>query len=267
MQTVSPSVSVAVVDPSKGAGVTVPIDAYQVPNSSNLFNNNQNSTSSCSSSDLRYLHKKFKRIASASIDANASASSINSPPESTKTATDRALRFNGYSGTEKDVSPESTTMAKPMPLSNGDAFVHESEVLYLKQRQSLDRLSSIAAANNHQRDHKVVTQPLPSIPFVNNSDMNATCDFSRKKISANSNASGGGKAVGPASTEDGSSSQTAAVVANAPGRYVCPFCQLNCTKPSVLRKHIRAHTNERPYPCAPCGFAFKTKSNLHKHYR
>lgn len=52
-----------------------------------------------------------------------------------------------------------------------------------------------------------------------------------------------------------------------PGRYVCPYCSLNCAKPSVLQKHIRAHTNERPYPCDPCGFAFKTRSNLYKHCR
>ncbi|CAH0753469.1 unnamed protein product [Bemisia tabaci] len=51
------------------------------------------------------------------------------------------------------------------------------------------------------------------------------------------------------------------------GRYICPYCKLACAKPSVLQKHIRAHTNERPYPCHPCGFAFKTKSNLYKHCR
>lgn len=55
--------------------------------------------------------------------------------------------------------------------------------------------------------------------------------------------------------------------ASTPGRYICPYCQLNCAKPSVLQKHIRAHTNERPYPCTLCGFAFKTKSNLYKHCR
>ncbi|XP_015601616.1 uncharacterized protein LOC107270800 isoform X2 [Cephus cinctus] len=49
--------------------------------------------------------------------------------------------------------------------------------------------------------------------------------------------------------------------------YVCPYCKLSCAKPSVLQKHIRAHTNERPYPCVLCGFAFKTKSNLYKHSR
>lgn len=65
----------------------------------------------------------------------------------------------------------------------------------------------------------------------------------------------------------GSGSGGGELVPQTPGRYVCPYCQLNCTKPSVLQKHIRAHTNERPYPCVPCGFAFKTRSNLYKHCR
>lgn len=53
----------------------------------------------------------------------------------------------------------------------------------------------------------------------------------------------------------------------ATGRHACPYCKLVCNKPSVLQKHIRAHTNERPFPCQPCGFAFKTSSNLYKHRR
>ena len=50
-----------------------------------------------------------------------------------------------------------------------------------------------------------------------------------------------------------------------PGKYICTYCGRGCAKPSVLQKHIRAHTGERPYPCEPCGFSFKTKSNLYKH--
>ncbi|XP_046891978.1 transcription factor HIVEP3 [Hypomesus transpacificus] len=50
-----------------------------------------------------------------------------------------------------------------------------------------------------------------------------------------------------------------------PGKYICTYCGRPCAKPSVLQKHIRSHTGERPYPCAPCGFSFKTKSNLYKH--
>ncbi|XP_071961458.1 uncharacterized protein [Antedon mediterranea] len=49
------------------------------------------------------------------------------------------------------------------------------------------------------------------------------------------------------------------------GKHVCEFCGRRCLKPSVLKKHIRSHTGERPYPCIPCGFSFKTKSNLYKH--
>ncbi|XP_061111789.1 zinc finger protein 40 [Conger conger] len=50
-----------------------------------------------------------------------------------------------------------------------------------------------------------------------------------------------------------------------PGKYVCEYCSRHCAKPSVLLKHIRSHTGERPYPCVTCGFSFKTKSNLYKH--
>ncbi|XP_064204823.1 zinc finger protein 40 [Anguilla rostrata] len=49
------------------------------------------------------------------------------------------------------------------------------------------------------------------------------------------------------------------------GKYVCEYCSRACAKPSVLLKHIRSHTGERPYPCVTCGFSFKTKSNLYKH--
>ncbi|XP_063490278.1 zinc finger protein 831 [Symphalangus syndactylus] len=51
------------------------------------------------------------------------------------------------------------------------------------------------------------------------------------------------------------------------GKYLCPHCGRDCLKPSVLEKHIRSHTGERPFPCATCGIAFKTQSNLYKHRR
>ncbi|KAL4629351.1 zinc finger protein 40 [Arapaima gigas] len=49
------------------------------------------------------------------------------------------------------------------------------------------------------------------------------------------------------------------------GKYVCEYCNRACAKPSVLLKHKRSHTGERPYPCLTCDFSFKTKSNLYKH--
>jgi len=50
-----------------------------------------------------------------------------------------------------------------------------------------------------------------------------------------------------------------------PSRHSCTFCGRVCAKPSVLQKHIRTHTGERPFPCTTCGLRFKTKSNLYKH--
>lgn len=51
------------------------------------------------------------------------------------------------------------------------------------------------------------------------------------------------------------------------GRYVCGACGIRCKKPSMLKKHIRTHTDLRPYACTHCSFSFKTKGNLTKHLR
>ncbi|KAM4632983.1 transcription factor HIVEP3 [Polymixia lowei] len=51
------------------------------------------------------------------------------------------------------------------------------------------------------------------------------------------------------------------------GKYLCGECGIRCKKPSMLRKHIRTHTDVRPYICKHCNFAFKTKGNLTKHMK
>ena len=32
--------------------------------------------------------------------------------------------------------------------------------------------------------------------------------------------------------------------ASKPGKHICPYCHRGCAKPSVLEKHIRAHTGK-----------------------
>ncbi|PIO33483.1 hypothetical protein AB205_0128580 [Aquarana catesbeiana] len=46
------------------------------------------------------------------------------------------------------------------------------------------------------------------------------------------------------------------------GKYVCEECGIRCKKPSMLKKHIRTHTDHRPYMCKHCNFAFKTKGGI-----
>ena len=49
------------------------------------------------------------------------------------------------------------------------------------------------------------------------------------------------------------------------GRYVCETCGIRCKKPSMLKKHIRTHTNLRPYPCAHCTSRYG-REILFKHF-
>lgn len=48
------------------------------------------------------------------------------------------------------------------------------------------------------------------------------------------------------------------------GKYICGECGIRCKKPSMLKKHIRTHTDVRPYVCKHCNFAFKTKGGWTK---
>jgi HIV type I enhancer-binding protein len=38
------------------------------------------------------------------------------------------------------------------------------------------------------------------------------------------------------------------------GKYICQECGIRCKKPSMLKKHIRTHTDLRPYTCSYCEF-------------
>jgi len=57
------------------------------------------------------------------------------------------------------------------------------------------------------------------------------------------------------------------LVAAGRGRFVCEECGIRCNKPSMLKKHLRSHSDIRPYTCQLCAFPFKTKGNLTKHMK
>lgn len=177
--------------------------------------------------DHSYLHKKFKKMATS---ISVFPSNLSKTGEIRQRETNVAQSTCGIS------------------ISNGSIAAAHPEIEKIKEvRQNVDKeveknvqtslSEEYSRISNVNRIVQVSGQTSSTDEFSNKTE-NLENDFIREPYNGN---------VG--------------------GRYVCPYCKLSCAKPSVLQKHIRAHTNERPYPCVPCGFAFKTKSNLYKHRR
>ena len=49
--------------------------------------------------------------------------------------------------------------------------------------------------------------------------------------------------------------------------FECQFCNQKCVNKKDLKKHIRIHTNEKPYKCTYCNKYFSRKDNLVTHTR
>lgn len=177
--------------------------------------------------DHSYLHKKFKKMATTMSVLSASQSK---------------------SGESRHLESNVAHSACNTSISNGSIAAAHPEIEKIKEKQIVDVIdvennvqinfnkdsSRLSDVNNIVQ---VSGQTSVTYEFLNKTE-NLENDFIRDSINGGTG-----------------------------GRYICPYCKLSCAKPSVLQKHIRAHTNERPYPCVPCGFAFKTKSNLYKHRR
>ncbi|XP_067318430.1 zinc finger and BTB domain-containing protein 8B-like [Anolis sagrei] len=47
--------------------------------------------------------------------------------------------------------------------------------------------------------------------------------------------------------------------------HKCPFCPYTAKQKGILKRHIRLHTSERPYPCEICGKRFTWQEHLRSH--
>jgi human immunodeficiency virus type I enhancer-binding protein len=244
-------------------------------------------TSTSTSHDSKYLHKKFKKFC-ATVDSNQTHSHIIATSSSSRDGllnnnSERVENKNSswQSASAENINEESSLrnnhfLSVPSSPPPKHLQTTEEEKQLVKDIIDINN-ENFVLQNTNQLNSQSVSNFLitPQVPTGNQIVTvttlgNHNSNFDHHKVGSFSQTPNGNFVI--INNQSTAESQPApntvpAPTTSTPGRYICPYCQLNCAKPSVLQKHIRAHTNERPFPCTLCGFAFKTKSNLYKHCR
>lgn len=245
-------------------------------------------TSTSTSHDSKYLHKKFKKFC-ATVDSNQTNSHIIATNSSTRDGllnnNSEIVENKNSSWSAEPVNEESSLrnnhfLSVPSSLPPKHLQTTEEEKQLVKdiidinnenfEHQSANTLSNQSASSFLITPQATIGSQIVTVTTLGNHNSNFDHHRHKDVIGSFSQTPNGNFVIinnNQAPAESQPALNTVPTTNSTPGRYICPYCQLNCAKPSVLQKHIRAHTNERPFPCTLCGFAFKTKSNLYKHCR
>lgn len=64
---------------------------------------------------------------------------------------------------------------------------------------------------------------------------------------------------------DHSSNCESMIRRNAEYAFICCFCDYHTSTESLMKKHLRSHTGERPYKCPICGYGAMHSGTLKQH--
>lgn len=111
--------------------------------------------------------------------------------------------------------------------ANFSVAAAEADIVSLVEMQST-KVTTTVAPTNFQIQH---------VPMI------------KEENTGQSSSSGGSSVTGYENSEE-----YTYIRGRGRGKYVCEECGIRCKKPSMLKKHIRTHTDLRPYTCSHCEF-------------
>lgn len=132
---------------------------------------------------------------------------------------------------------------------------HEQDGLSTLSRTRRKKDSSLSVSNEETSDGKTSTNKSNCLPETNsNTQSNISTECTKNTRSTNL-------------SRERRKVLTDNRIAKANGdpTLECTYCKQKFNFPSVLKRHMRSHTNERPYICKVCNKSFKQLGHLSQH--
>ncbi|XP_053567899.1 zinc finger and BTB domain-containing protein 46 [Bombina bombina] len=156
----------------------------------------------------------------------------------------------------QDTSGEDVTVIEPVSsdsrdervdlYSQGEESLHAGEVAYLSHTLGMEK------DNNHQQVSNVTN--LRSALMSKNSLLSLKADVLGEESSLLFE-------YLPKGTHSLSLNEFTVIRK----KFKCPYCSFSAMHQCILKRHMRSHTGERPYPCEICGKKFTRREHMKRH--